>query len=163
VSSRSKVEQLNKLVDAAERATKVAAANLDSIKQLEERGDRHSAAIATLKLLGFDLAAIVASIEGEGAFPRFLVHDGPREADMALDVYERLFLFTHELEKCFGEKEPGFQYIIATTTTPPDKFVARDAPAQPGRQPRAGAEQRGVRGAGGLSAGAARHSMSERK
>ena len=95
---------------------------------IEERGDRDSAAIATLKLLAFDLAAIVASIEGEGAFPRFLVHDGPREADMASDVYERLFLFAHELEKCFGGDEPGFQYIITTTTTPPDKFVERDAP-----------------------------------
>jgi predicted nucleic acid-binding Zn-ribbon protein len=95
---------------------------------VEERGDRDSAAIATLKLLAFDLAAIVASIEGEGVFPRFLVHDGPREADMAPNVYERLFLFAHELEKCFGEKEPGFQYIITTTTAPPDKFIERDTP-----------------------------------
>jgi len=95
---------------------------------VEERGDRHSAAIATLKLLAFDLAAIVWSIEGEGLFPRFLVHDGPREADMAHDVYERLFFFAHELEKCFGEKEPGFQYIITTTTAPPDKFIEHDAP-----------------------------------
>jgi len=95
---------------------------------VEERGDRHSAAIATLKLLAFDLAAIVASIEGDGAFPRFLVHDGPREADMAPNVYERLFLFAHELEKCFGGKEPGFQYIITTTTAPPDRFIEPDAP-----------------------------------
>jgi len=181
---RSKLEQLGKLVNAAEGAANAAEAHLDSVKQItrdvedsyarqekiretqraaihsfsnrynyimralignevtarvetsgrslslavEERGDRHSAAIATLKLLAFDLAAIVASIEGDGAFPRFLVHDGPREADMAPDVYERLFLLAHELEKCFGEKEPGFQYIITTTTAPPDKFVARDAP-----------------------------------
>lgn len=95
---------------------------------VEERGDRDSAAIATLKLLAFDLAAIVSSVAGEGTFPRFLVHDGPREADMASDVYERLFIFAHELEKCFGGEEPGFQYIITTTTAPPDKFVERDAP-----------------------------------
>lgn len=95
---------------------------------IEDRGDRSSAAISTLKLLAFDLAAVVTSIEGEGAFPRFLVHDGPREADMASDVYERLFIFVHELEKCFGREEPGFQYIITTTTTPPDKFVDPEAP-----------------------------------
>ena len=70
----------------------------------------------------------MASIEGKGAFPRFLVHDGPREADMASDVYGRLFIFAHELEKCFGREKAGFQYIITTTTTPPDKFVEHAAP-----------------------------------
>lgn len=175
----SKVEQLDKIVEAAERAADAAAAKSQAVAQLsrdvddsyarqdriretqrtairrfserfdyvvkallgdqvtasveaagrslslsvEERGDRNSAAIATLKLLAFDFAAIVASIEGDGAFPRFLVHDGPRGADMATDVYERLFIFAHELEKCFEGEEPGFQYIITTTTAPPDKFV----------------------------------------
>lgn len=89
---------------------------------VQEHGERESAAIATVKLLAFDLAAVMASIEGDGSFPRFLIHDGPREADMALDVYERLFLFSHELEKCF-KGESSFQYILTTTTQPPDKFV----------------------------------------
>ena len=89
---------------------------------VDEHGERDSAAIATIKLLAFDLAAVVTSVEGEGAFPRFLIHDGPREADMALDVYERLFFFAHELEKCF-KGEPAFQYIVTTTTQPPDKFI----------------------------------------
>jgi hypothetical protein len=90
---------------------------------VEEHGERESAAIVTVKLLAFDLAAVVTSIEGDGLFPRFLIHDGPREADMAPDVYERLFLFTYEHEKCFKE-EPSFQYILTTTTQPPDKFLA---------------------------------------
>lgn len=90
---------------------------------VEEHGKRESAAIETVKLLAFDLAAVMTSIEGDGSFPRFLIHDGPREADMAPDVYERLFLFAYELEKCF-EGEPSFQYILTTTTRPPDKFVA---------------------------------------
>jgi hypothetical protein len=94
---------------------------------VDERGERDSTAIVTVKLLAFDLAAVVASIEGDGAFPRFLVHDGPREADMAPDVYERLFLLTHEIEQCFTG-EPAFQYIVTTTTPPPDKFIERDAP-----------------------------------
>lgn len=94
---------------------------------IEEHGERDSTFIATVKVLAFDLAAILASIEGHGAFPRFLVHDGPREADMAPDVYERIFLLAQEIEKCF-EGEPAFQYIVTTTTTPPEKFIERDAP-----------------------------------
>lgn len=94
---------------------------------VEEHGERDSTFIATVKVLAFDLAAILASIEGHGAFPRFLVHDGPREADMAPDVYERIFLLAQEIEKCF-EGEPAFQYIVTTTTTPPEKFIERDAP-----------------------------------
>jgi hypothetical protein len=94
---------------------------------VEQHGERESAAIATVKLLAFDFSALVTSIEGEGAFPRFLVHDGPREADMALDVYERLFLFARELEKCFTG-EPAFQYILTTTTQPPDPFIEPDTP-----------------------------------
>jgi hypothetical protein len=94
---------------------------------VDEHGERDSAAIATVKLLAFDLAAVVTSVEGDGAFPRFLIHDGPREADMAPDVYERLFLFAHELEKCFTG-EPAFQYILTTTTQPPEAFIQRDSP-----------------------------------
>jgi hypothetical protein len=89
---------------------------------VEEHGERDSAAIATVRLLAFDLAALTSSIEGYGAFPRFLIHDGPREADMARDIYERLFLFARELEKCFPG-EPSFQYVVTTTTRPPDAIV----------------------------------------
>jgi hypothetical protein len=88
---------------------------------VEEHGERDSAAIATVKLLAFDLAALTASAEGHGVFPRFLIHDGPREADLAPDIYERLFLFVRELEKCCSG-EPSFQYILTTTTRPPDAF-----------------------------------------
>lgn len=94
---------------------------------VEEHGERDSTFIATVKVLAFDLAAVLASIEGHGAFPRFLVHDGPREADMAPDVYERVFLLAEEVEKCFTG-EPAFQYIVTTTTTPPEKFIKRDTP-----------------------------------
>jgi hypothetical protein len=88
---------------------------------VEEHGERESAAIATIKLLAFDLAALTTSAEGYGTFPRFLIHDGPREADMSPDIYERLFLFAHELERSFSG-EPSFQYIVTTTTPPPPAF-----------------------------------------
>lgn len=85
---------------------------------IEKDGDRSSAALSTTKLLAFDLAAIVAGIEGRGHFPRFLLHDSPRGADLSPDIYDRLFLFAKELEGCF-DGEPTFQYIITTTTAPP--------------------------------------------
>ncbi len=85
---------------------------------VEEHGKRDSAAIATVRLLAFDLAALASSVEGYGSFPRFLIHDGPREADLSVDIYERLFLFAREIEKSF-DAEPSFQYIVTTTTAPP--------------------------------------------
>lgn len=99
-------------VDTAGRALELA---------VEEHGDRDSGAIRPVKLLAFDLAALVTSLEGQGAFPRLLIHDGPRESDMDADIYERLFLLARELEKAFAG-EPSFQYIVTTTTPPPADF-----------------------------------------
>ncbi len=90
---------------------------------VEHNGERDSAALATVKLLAFDLAALTASMEGRGQFPRFLVHDGPREADLAEEVYGRLFLLATQLEQCY-DGEPGFQYIVTTTTTPPEALIS---------------------------------------
>lgn len=85
----------------------------------EHRGELTSAAIETLKILAFDLASLISSVEGRGFHPRFLVHDGPREADMAADLYQRIFLLARELEKAFGENQPNFQYVVTTTEPPP--------------------------------------------
>ena len=89
--------------------------------EVEHQGERDSAAFGTVKLLAFDIAALTASVEGRGHAPRLLVHDGPREADMAPDIYERLFLYARSLEECF-EGEAGFQYIVTTTTRPPERL-----------------------------------------
>lgn len=35
--------------------------------------------------------------------PRFLIHNSPREADMARVIYERFFLYAHRIEHC----QPG--------------------------------------------------------
>lgn len=101
----------------------VAASGRSLALSLDHNGDRDSAAISTVKLLAFDLAALTDSVEGRGAFPRFLLHDGPREADLAPDIYERLFLYVRGLEECFAG-EPSFQYIVTTTTQPPDALLA---------------------------------------
>lgn len=41
---------------------------------------------------------------------------------MAPDIYERIFLYARRLEECF-KGEPSFQYIVTTTTQPPDDFL----------------------------------------
>lgn len=91
------------------------------------QGDRESAALDTIKVLALDLAALGLGIEGHGHFPGFLVHDGPREADMDQAVYDRLFLLALQMEEAFsGAGAIGFQYIVTTTTPPPER--ARRAP-----------------------------------
>ena len=80
------------------------------------------AALETIKMIAFDLAAIMHSSEGKSDFPRFLLHDGPREADMAEVVYEQFFYHVLRLERQFKTREPNFQYILTTTTPPPENM-----------------------------------------
>lgn len=86
------------------------------VKRSRELG---GAAVETIKTLAFDLAAVVHSMEGSGHHPRFLIHDGPREADMARVIYERFFIFARRMEECYPPEEAAFQYILTTTTHPP--------------------------------------------
>jgi hypothetical protein len=88
----------------------------------EHRGELTSAAIDTIKILAFDLASLISSVEGRGFHPRLLVHDGPREADMAAALYQRIFLLAWEVEKAFGKDQPNFQYIVTTTEPPPSEL-----------------------------------------
>lgn len=87
------------------------------------RGNRRSTAIKVVKNLAFDLAALASSIQGDGDHPRFLIHDGPREADMSPDLYRKLFLLVEMIQQeCSKENLPAFQYIITTTEPPPAKM-----------------------------------------
>ena len=81
-------------------------------------GDRRTAAIESLKVLTFDLACLCLSIEGTTRLPAFLVHDSPREADLGLSIYDELFRLMRELETM--TVAAAFQYIVTTTTRPPD-------------------------------------------
>jgi hypothetical protein len=104
--------------------------------KVELGGDRSTAAIESLKVVAFDLAALAMTIEGRTRLAGFLVHDSPREADLGRSIYNRLFGFARRLE-AFGSA-PLFQYIVTTTTEPPDEFKSppwlalkiRGAPAQ---------------------------------
>jgi DNA repair exonuclease SbcCD ATPase subunit len=83
-------------------------------------GDRRTAAIESLKVLAFDLACLCLSIEGGTRVPAFLVHDSPREADLGLSIYDELFRLMRELEQM--TETAAFQYIITTTTRPPNEL-----------------------------------------
>lgn len=85
-------------------------------------GDRTTAAIDSLKVLAFDLAAMCLSIEGATRVPAFLLHDSPREADLGLSIYHQLFRLAKELEE--QTSQPLFQYIVTTTTRPPDDMTS---------------------------------------
>lgn len=79
-------------------------------------GERSTAAIESLKVIAFDLAVMCMSMEGATRLPAFLLHDSPREADLGLSVYHRLFDVVRGLE---GASSSAFQYIVTTTTPPP--------------------------------------------
>jgi hypothetical protein len=83
-------------------------------------GDRRTAAIESLKVLAFDLACLCLSIEGATRVPAFLIHDSPREADLGLSIYDELFRMMRELETL--TETTAFQYIVTTTTRPPDEL-----------------------------------------
>ncbi len=82
-------------------------------------GERSTAAIESLKVIAFDLAVMCMSMAGTTHLPAFLLHDSPREADLGLSVYHRLFDVVRGLE---GASSPAFQYIVTTTTQPPPAF-----------------------------------------
>ncbi|MBW8464614.1 chromosome segregation protein SMC [Acidovorax sp.] len=98
-------------------------------------GERSTAAIESLKVIAFDLAVMCMSMQGTTRLPAFLLHDSPREADLGLSVYHRLFDVVNGLE---GTTTSAFQYIVTTTTQPPPAFqqppwlreVLRGAPPQ---------------------------------
>jgi lambda repressor-like predicted transcriptional regulator len=86
--------------------------------KIEWRGTRRSVALNSLQVVLFDLAAMLCAVEGDSRAPAFLVHDSPREGDLDPWTYGRLFEAILELGP--DEDTAPFQYIITTTTDPPE-------------------------------------------
>ena len=99
--------------------------------EIQYHGDLTSAAIETIKILAFDLACVAFSSQGEGHHPRWLLHDSPREADLASHLYRRLFQYAIDLEAERPGEEPNFQYIITTTEAPPRSVATAGALLSP--------------------------------
>lgn len=123
----AKHERLNAMFDAVVKAMLGPDAGGEIV--VEARSFRPTAtnetaaagdAIGTSALvLGFDLACLRASSAGLGLFPRLLIHDSPREADLERQIYDHLFEIIIAMEKA-SDTAPNFQYIITTTTPPPN-------------------------------------------
>lgn len=88
---------------------------------IQWRGRRRSVALNSLRLVLFDLAALLCAVEGTSSAPAFLLHDSPREGDLDPWTYARLF----EVALALGPEEETapFQYIVTTTTEPPEGDV----------------------------------------
>lgn len=84
-------------------------------------GERNTPAIDLVKVLAFDLATLCRSIEGATQLPALLIHDSPRTADLGLSIYHELFHLTRALEDVGSG--PQFQYIVTTTSRPPDDLI----------------------------------------
>jgi len=82
-------------------------------------------AMESLKAVAFDVAAMLMSIGGRTSLPALLIHDSPREADLGLSHYHRMFRLMAKLDT-LGAAVP-FQYIVTTTTDPPDEMIENGA------------------------------------
>lgn len=90
--------------------------------EITEDEGLHSEAVDTLANLLSDTTAMLASIQGIGEHPRFLLHDSPREGDLDRMLYEGFLATLHDIHAALGgQDEAPFQYIVTTTTTPPKK------------------------------------------
>lgn len=100
--------------------------SLDEIEfTIKRRRSLSGEAFQTLGILLADIALLLTGAIGLSNHPCFLIHDSPREADLGINIY-RHFISTmatlgHELRA--GEHSP-FQYIITTTTPPPEDLRA---------------------------------------
>jgi hypothetical protein len=63
--------------------------------QFAERGEVSTAALDSLKIVAFDLAALHMAIEEKADLPAFLVHDSLRKADLDRQLYAGLFKVVH--------------------------------------------------------------------
>lgn len=106
------------LGDEAKGTVRLTGRGLDI--SVEAGGDRRTAAIESLKVIAFDLACLCLSVEGRTRIPAFLVHDSPREADLGQTIYDEHFRLLRLIE----EELAGavFQYVITTTTKPPQEL-----------------------------------------
>lgn len=89
--------------------------------EITEDEGLHSEAVDTLANILADTTAMLASIQGIGEHPRFLLHDSPREGDLDRMLYEEFLRTLHARHTALGgQDEAPFQYIVTTTTTPPN-------------------------------------------
>lgn len=125
------------LPDGVEGAIKLDGHGLKVDAEFSGRGEVSTAALDSLKIVAFDLAALHMAVEEKADLPAFLIHDSPREADLDGQLYARLFSLVHQWEK--EVETPCFQYIVTTTTAPPkelqnDRYVRLEMTSTPAEE-----------------------------
>lgn len=80
--------------------------------------DQHSVALNSLRVVLFDLAVMLCAAEAKAFLPALLLHDSPREGDLDPSTYRRIFRAVHALAS--DPDHAPFQYIITTTSSPPE-------------------------------------------
>lgn len=94
----------------------------DIVFSVSAKGAVGGDALKVLQTVLGDFASMLHGRE-KGTHPGFLVHDSPRQADMSLAWYRRLLINTAEMAAATGGKDNApFQYIITTTTAPPEEL-----------------------------------------
>ncbi len=93
-------------------------------------GEISGDALKVVRTVLGDFASMLYSIDDRALHPGFLVHDSPRQADMSLAWYQRILTQAAEISEAAGghDKAP-FQYIVTTTTAPPEslcKYVRKE-------------------------------------
>ena len=87
--------------------------------QIRHGKARTSEAIDTLAILLADICSMLYSTYDKGKMPGFVIHDSPREADLSIIIYHSMIRFIMKLQLQLQKNCP-FQYIMTTTTEPPD-------------------------------------------
>jgi hypothetical protein len=78
-------------------------------------------AFETLSILLADLTVLLMGALNHARHPGFLIHDSPREADLGGAIYSKLLLTVANIaNELRGSKQVPFQYIVTTTTPPPE-------------------------------------------
>lgn len=87
------------------------------------KGEISGDALKVVRTVLGDFTSMLYGIEGQGLHPGFLVHDSPRQADMSLSWYQRILTQAAEIsEAAGGHDKASFQYIVTTTTAPPESL-----------------------------------------
>jgi len=81
-------------------------------------------AVETLSVLLADVACLIYNtVYDKARLPGFLMHDSPREADLGIRIYRSFIRFAASLQEHFGGPDKcHFQYLITTTTAPPEEL-----------------------------------------
>lgn len=78
------------------------------------------------RVIAFDLACLAATISGVGRLPGFWIHDSPNTVELEPALYHRLFRFSLDLMRLFGDREPAFQYFLTTAGRVPEEVSESD-------------------------------------